>query len=120
MNATRASLAEPGAALQAALESGFEAGLQDALKGAAAFGSSPRSSPQDPGTHPAKRAADPELRAFVEARLGVMTVEPISFAVASAPDRRIRRCAIYGWWTRHRKEPRMVRDSPRTHTLFRG
>ena len=49
-----------------------------------------------------------------------MTVEPISFAVASAPDRRIRRCAIYGWWTRHRKEPRMVRDSPRTHTLFRG
>ena len=58
---------------------------------------------------PKKLAADPELRAFVEARFNRLTFEQIAEAVAAnfPPERRVRRSAIHDWWQRvyKRKNP---------------
>ncbi|MCJ1903361.1 MULTISPECIES: hypothetical protein [Paracoccus] len=51
---------------------------------------------------PGKIALDPELRAFVEARLSHMTFAEIEAAVAAhfPPDRRTSLSAIHRWWQR--------------------
>lgn len=51
---------------------------------------------------PKKLAADPELRAFVEARFNRLTFDQIADDVAAnfPPERRIRRTAIHDWWHR--------------------
>lgn len=54
---------------------------------------------------PKKLAADPELRAFVEARFNRMTFEQIADKVAQnfPPERRVAKSAIQGWWHAHYK-----------------
>lgn len=51
---------------------------------------------------PSKLACDPELRAFVEARLSEMTFHQIAEAVVDSfpADRRVSASAIYRWWCR--------------------
>jgi len=52
---------------------------------------------------PAKIDADPELRAFIRARIDRMTFIAIAEEVAKAfpPDRQVRKSAIYAWWRRN-------------------
>ena len=54
---------------------------------------------------PKKLAADPELRAFVEARFNRMTFEQIADEVAQnfPPERRVAKSAIHAWWHAHYK-----------------
>lgn len=61
---------------------------------------------------PKKLAADPELRAFVEARFNRLTFDQIADDVAAnfPPERRIRRTAIHDWW--HRVYKRRKPDHP--------
>jgi hypothetical protein len=64
---------------------------------------------------PARLDADPELAAFVAARLDHMTYEAVAQAVAEhfPPARRVRRSAIHRWWSkRARPAPDPIRDSP--------
>ena len=104
--ALRASLAELDQALEAALEQGVERGIQQAVDGPPPL--DPHRAEHRPGRAPTL-AADPELRAFVEARFGAMTFDQIATDVAASfpPERRIRRSAIHQWWTRRksRKSP---------------
>ena len=55
-------------------------------------------------SRPPKLASDPELRAFVEARLDYMTFPAIAEAVAQAfpPDRRVGKSTIHKWYQSHR------------------
>lgn len=100
--AARACLDEMNTALEGALETTREQGVYSALQDAAPL--DPHRREHRPGRR-AKLAADPELRAFVEARLGTMTFDQIAEAVANAfpPERRVRRSAIHDWWSRHHK-----------------
>jgi hypothetical protein len=52
-----------------------------------------------PGRVP-KIDSDPELRAFIEARIDAMTFNEVADAVAAAfpPERRVRKSAIHEWW----------------------
>lgn len=52
---------------------------------------------------PAKLDQDPELQAFVRARLDRLTFQQIEDEVTEAfpEDRRVRRSAIHAWWKRH-------------------
>lgn len=63
-----------------------------------------------PGNQP-KLDADPELRAFVMARLDRMTFQAITEDVAAAfpPERRVGRSAIHEWWQRRRRSRRRRR-----------
>lgn len=56
---------------------------------------------------PAKLDADPELQAFVRARLPNMTFHQIEDAVAQAftPERRVRKSAIHLWWQNNCRKP---------------
>lgn len=100
--AARACLDEMSIALEEALETTVEQGVYSALQDAAP--PDPHRREHRPGRR-AKLAADPELRAFVEARLGTMTFDDIAGAVADRfpPARRVRRSAIHDWWTKHHK-----------------
>lgn len=106
--AAQASLAELDAALEEALKAGVEGGLQEALKDAPPLSAHRRD--HRPG-RAAKLAADPELRAFVEARFGTMAFDQITAAVADAfaPERQVRRSAIHSWWTLYHKPTRKPR-----------
>ena len=55
---------------------------------------------------PGKIAADPELRAFVEARLSRMTFAEIEAAVAAyfPPERRASLSAIHRWWQKMQRD----------------
>ncbi|CAM3391829.1 hypothetical protein SAMN04488021_1814 [Paracoccus aminovorans] len=55
---------------------------------------------------PGKIALDPELRAFIEARLSHMTFAEIEAAVAAQfpPDRRTSLSAIHRWWQRMQRD----------------
>jgi hypothetical protein len=63
---------------------------------------------------PSRLDTDPELRAFVMARLGQDTFDEIVAAVAAAfpPDRRIRRSALHAWWKRNSSAPPAIRHHP--------
>lgn len=97
-----ASLAELDTALEQAREADLEEGLESTLQDAPPLDAHRRD--HRPGRQRIL-AADPELRAFVEARLGTMTFDQIAAAVADTfpPERRVRRSAIHDWWTRHHK-----------------
>ncbi|CUH80715.1 hypothetical protein [Tropicibacter naphthalenivorans] len=53
---------------------------------------------------PAKLDSDPELRAFVLARIDRLTFPQIEADIAEAfpEDRRVRKSAIHAWWTRRK------------------
>lgn len=57
---------------------------------------------------PPKIASDPELQAFIAARIDRMTFVQIAREVASAfpPARRVGKSAIHAWWQRNRREDR--------------
>jgi len=97
-----ACLDEMDIALEGALEATREQGVYSALQDAAQI--DPHRREHRPGRR-AKMAADPELRAFVEARFGTMTFDQMADAVANAftLDRRVRRSAIHAWWSKHHK-----------------
>lgn len=104
-----ASSSELETAIRAALDADVEGGVQQVLQDAPPL--DPHRLAHRPG-RTAKLAADPELRAFVEARLGAMTFDQIAAEVAATfpPDRRVRRSAIHAWWTKHHK--RIMRAGP--------
>lgn len=89
-------------ALLATLEAGHETPVE-----------APLQRPVQPSQHlrehrpgrPKKLAADPELRAFVEARFNQMTFEQIADEVAQhfPPERRVAKSAIHAWWHAHYK-----------------
>lgn len=56
---------------------------------------------------PAKIASDPELRAFLEARVDRLTFPQLQDAVAAhfPPARRVGKSAIHDWWKRTRNRP---------------
>jgi hypothetical protein len=56
---------------------------------------------------PSKNDADPELRAFILARIDHMSFPAIAADVAAQfPEpRRVRKTAIHDWWTRNLKPP---------------
>lgn len=56
--------------------------------------------------HPAKLAADSELRSFVTARLDTLTFDQIADEVAKhfPPERRVSRSSIHRWWLKSRRE----------------
>lgn len=53
---------------------------------------------------PAKLDADAELRAFILARIDVLTFPQLEEEVAKAfpPDRRVSKSTIHAWWQKHR------------------
>lgn len=58
---------------------------------------------------PGKQAVidgDPELRAFIEARIDALTFKEIEQAVAKEfpKERRVKKSAIHSWWTRNRRK----------------
>lgn len=59
-----------------------------------------------PGTRP-KIASDPELQAFIAARITRMTFQQLADEVAKhfPEDRRVRKSAIHDWWQKHGKKP---------------
>ena len=109
-NCVKAGLAELDAALNDMFQADLKGGLEDALKDAPPPDAHRRN--HRPGCA-AILAADPELRAFVEARLGILTFNEIEAAVAEAfpPERHVKRSAIHQWWQRHHK--RTMPDGPR-------
>ena len=54
--------------------------------------------------HPAKIDSDPELRAFILARLDTMTLGDIvtDLATTFPPNRRVSRSSVHRWWQKHR------------------
>ena len=61
-----------------------------------------------------KIAADPELRAFIEARFACMTFAGIEAAVAAhfPPDRRTNLSAIHRWWQKMQRGRGMTGNRP--------
>ena len=86
-----------------ALLASLETGHEDAVK-------APAQRPVQPSQHlrehrpgrPKKLAADPDLRAFVEARFSRMTFDQIADDVAQnfPPERQVKRSAIHDWYRR--------------------
>lgn len=97
----------------------FNEGLNALLKAKTDIGraleTSPLDAPEDAGIcgpaatdhlrehkkgYPAKVDTDPELRAFILARLDRMTFEQLAAAVAAnfAPERQISKSSIHRWW----------------------
>ena len=111
-------LAESQALLHAATEAQTQASthLQQVIEAAVKTGSSsfrPEAFPitehrrlHRPG-NPSKIDADPELRAFILARMDHMSFQRIAADVAAQfPEpRRVRKSAIHAWWSRNRKPP---------------
>lgn len=67
-----------------------------------------------PGNAP-KIDGDPELQAFVAARIDRFTFQQIAEEVAAVfpPERRVQKSAIHAWWKRSRKAlPRMTAHRP--------
>lgn len=98
---------------QASLERAVEMGLQHPLETAPADLPPPTEHRRRhrPG-RPAKIDTDPELAAFIAARIDRLTFEEIADAVAEAfpPARRVRKSAIHAWWQRQQE-----RRTPPTH-----
>nr|WP_281496084.1 hypothetical protein [Marivita sp. S6314] len=88
-------------AAKAAVQQTLKRGVKDVIKDP--FTSTPPTSmhrrTHRPG-RPRKIDSDPELRAFIEARIDRMTFLELASEVASAfpPDRRVGKSAIYDWW----------------------
>ncbi|WP_370226254.1 hypothetical protein [Pararhodobacter marinus] len=94
--AARLTLVDLESTASRALEEGIEGPLDD-LPAAAAHRRAHR-----PGV-PSKLATDPELQAFVLARIDTLTFSQITAEVAASfpPDRRISRSSLHRWWHRH-------------------
>jgi hypothetical protein len=69
-----------------------------------------------PGS-PSKLATDSELRAFVLARIEVMTFDQVVRAVAESfpPGRRISRSALHRWW--HRRGKHILRGHAKPRNI---
>ncbi|WP_081531255.1 hypothetical protein [Rhodovulum sp. P5] len=100
--ALTAALARATTALETALEHPVQAPVQHAserLPDATAHRAAHR-----PG-RPPKIESDPEVRAFVLARIDFMSYEALAKAVADnfPPERRVGRTAIHTWWQRNKR-----------------
>ena len=73
---------------------------------------------------PAKIDNDPELQAFIRARIDRMTFEQCAAAVAAhfPPERHVRKSAIHDWWRRDRaaRKPRLRGGHPEPARSGRG
>jgi hypothetical protein len=80
------------------LSTALEGGVQGPAQGAAWRAS------HRPGT-PSRIETDPELRAFVLARIDRLTFDAVVSEIAAhfPPERRTSRAALYRWWHRHGK-----------------
>jgi hypothetical protein len=80
------------------LSTALEGGVQGPLQGAAWRAS------HRPGT-PSRIETDPELRAFVLARIDRLTFDAVVSEIAAhfPPERRTSRSALHRWWHRHGK-----------------
>ncbi|HRO10952.1 hypothetical protein [Amaricoccus sp.] len=101
--------------LKGALERHREALLQDRLSALPPCDVPPTEHRRlhRPGVQ-AKLDADPELQAFVLARLDRLTFHNIAAEVAQyfPPERRVRHSAIHAWASRRRSRARMSPDHP--------
>jgi hypothetical protein len=100
--ATRAAQDAAFAALETALEGAFQEGVKALPEPTAP--PSPHRRAHRPGKI-AKLDADPELRAFVLARIDRLTFVEIAAEVAAhfPPARHIGKSGIHEWWHRNRK-----------------
>lgn len=103
------------------VERGLEAPLQGPVYGDVA----PTDHRRDhrPGV-PSKLDTDPELRAFVLARIDRLSFEVIAAEIAKAfpPHRRLAKSALHQWWQRNLKSdqtPIPIRNSQIKSELFR-
>ncbi|MFZ7089847.1 hypothetical protein [Primorskyibacter sp. 2E233] len=90
---------------EAALETHFEAGVQQPVQPAIEGLPPPCEHRRQhrPG-RPAIIDKDPELRAFILARINRLTFPQLEAEVANAfpPERRVKKTAINDWWNKHR------------------
>ncbi|MBV2360995.1 hypothetical protein KUH32_14615 [Thalassococcus sp. CAU 1522] len=102
-------LAHVQTCLERSVEDGVQTPFQTGAKVSSAAAEHRRA--HRPG-RPAKIDADPELRAFILARIDHLTFPQLEDAVAEVfPDaRRVRKTAINDWWNRHRR-----RAKPNSH-----
>ena len=94
--AARATLADLDTALETALEEGLQAPVEEATATASARRA------HRPGVL-SKLATDPDLRAFVLARIDGLTFDQIADEIAAnfPPERRVSRSSLHRWWHRH-------------------
>ena len=104
VKAGQAAVARAVTGLEAALEVGLQEGLQS-LPACTALPSEHRRAHRF-GT-PRKIDGDPELQAFIAARVDRLTFEQIAAEVAAhfPPARHVRKTAIWDWWKRRQAGP---------------
>ena len=115
LEAVALKLAETDALLRAASEAHTQASIafQSAINGAVKDGLNTLDPATFPATdhrrhhrpgRPAKIDTDPELQAFITARINRMTFHEIADAIAQhfPPERRARKSAIHAWWQRNK------------------
>lgn len=112
LEAVALKLAETDALLRAASEAHTQASIafQSAVKGAVKDGLNTLDPAAFPATdhrrhhRPARIDTDPELQAFITARINRMTFHQIAddIAVHFPPERRARKPAIHAWWHRNK------------------
>jgi hypothetical protein len=92
--AARATLADLDTALEAALEEGLQAPVEEATASARRA--------HRPGVI-SKLSTDPDLRAFVLARIDGLTFDQIADDIAAnfPPERCVSRSSLHRWWHRH-------------------
>lgn len=102
LHAARAAHVKASAAFERAIQRLVEDPLQATLECDAAPSDHRRAHRPD---RPANIDADPELRAFILARIDRMTFHQLADAVAETfpPARRVRHSAIHAWWKRNRR-----------------
>ncbi|MEM7642969.1 MAG: hypothetical protein AAF366_10610 [Pseudomonadota bacterium] len=93
-------------AIEAAIEDRSKAGSKQRSKGPSKSRPRPPTCAADhlrqhrPG-YPSKIDTDPDLRAFIFARIDTMSFPKLDAAAAFPPDRRLGKTAIHKWWTRN-------------------
>lgn len=99
LETARRALDRAQAALQTAVQEGVQHPLETPVQTLCDHRRAHR-----PG-RPARIDTDPELRAFILARLDRMTFPDLARAVADAfpPDRRVSKSTIHKWWTTLRR-----------------
>ncbi len=97
LRASHAAQARAITALEAAIEASLQQGLNTLPKPSAPISEHRREHRPGP---PPKIAGDPELQAFIVARIDRMTFDEIAAEVAQhfPPRRRVGKTAIWEWW----------------------
>lgn len=94
----------------------LETALNQAIKGASNV---PSSDLPDFERHTAIRSrieADPELRAFILARIATLTFDQVRAEITAhfGPEKRVSRSALHRWWHRHGKRARQPQSQDTT------